>query len=442
MGGRIVLFGVDGLDWARLRRNIAAGRAPHFAALLEHAAWAEVPVRPCIPGLGGAEGGMNSPTLWTTIATGQYYFQHGVYDFCNLLDSRDEPPLFESRHVRSPRIWDVLTAYQRRSLVAGYYVTHPAYEIDGVMVSDLFGDVADPAVVWPAARRDEFARLCGAASYAEYVDAVSRLSRTDVSAGGVTPVTSACGGELAREALSRFARWSDERFAALQSEAAAERERRLIEYRLVYPYERDRRIHRAFQRLLETEAFDFATVYYRLLDFVGHGFWTEGLSLPPAFVSDFRTVIDEAYAWIDECLGEVRATLVKADLLVVMSDHGFDANLGASDWDSNAAIYEISYGRHAEPAVMIVAGGPRRGRIEDVSLLDIAPGVYDYFGIELAESLDGGPIPGLLHEGAPRHVPRIARYPYQPPGRSAQVSEREENEVKARLAALGYLESE
>ena len=103
MSKRVVLLGVDGLDWQQLRAGLAGDRLPQFARLLEDGAHAELGVRPCVPGLSGSEAEMNSPTLWTTIATGQYYFQHGVYDFCNLLDSIENPPLFESRHVRAPQ---------------------------------------------------------------------------------------------------------------------------------------------------------------------------------------------------------------------------------------------------------------------------------------------------------------------------------------------------
>lgn len=436
-----MLFGVDGLDWTVLRRTVASGAAPHFSALLEGAAWAEVPVKPCIPGLGGAEGGMNSPTLWTTIASGQYYFQHGVYDFCNLLDAREDPPLFESRHVRGPRIWDVLTTRGRRSLVAGYYVTHPAYEIDGVMISDLFGDVADPAVAWPPALADELARDSGAADYAGYVAAFGAMSRETGEGGALRDAPGQPGAAaVAREALERFARLSAPQCDALLRDPGAERDRKLIEYRLVYPFERDRRLHRSFLRLLEVEPFEFATIYYRLLDFAGHGFWTEGLPLPPAFVQTYGAVIDEAYAWIDARLGEVRAALDADDRLIVLSDHGFEANPDATGWDADAAISAVSYGRHAEPAVMIVHGGARCGRIDDVSLLDVAPSIYDYFGVEQAEALDGGPIPGLLHAGAPRPAPRVSHYAYRTPQAAARMSEQEEREVKARLAALGYLE--
>ena len=161
-----------------LRRRFSRA-LPVFAELLETGAYAEVAVTPCVPVLANLRNGLNSPALWTTVATGQYYFQHGVFEFLNLFESPTQPPLVASRHVRTPRMWDVLSQYQHTSLVFGYYVTHPATALQGLMVSDLFGDVDDPSAVWPAERLDELARALGAPDYAAYRRGQGRLG-TDV----------------------------------------------------------------------------------------------------------------------------------------------------------------------------------------------------------------------------------------------------------------------
>jgi len=431
----VILFGVDGLDWSRLRAGVEAGILPNFARLLETGAWAEVPVRASVPGLGGAESGMNSPTLWTTIATGQYYFQHGVYDFCNLLDSTDDPPLAESRHVRSPRIWDVLSERGRASLVVGYYVTHPAYEINGLMVSDLFADTWDPAVVWPTSRRDELARVLGAENYADLLKSCGR----DGKDAAQDAADDARYVESARAALARFTELSNERIDDMLGGRLEPRMSELIRYRLIQPFLRDQAMQRIFLDELRDSAYEFATVYLRLIDFVGHGFWTEGLNLPQAFVADYGPVVERAYQWIDERLGQVRERIDDSDRLLVVSDHGFAAGREVHGFDDASVVWDVSYGSHAEPAVLIASGGAARGRVEDVSLLDLAPSILDYFGIEQADALDGGPVPGLLHRDAPRRLPRRDTYEFNHTEQTARLSDADQHEIKARLKALGYL---
>lgn len=441
MSDRVVLLAVDGLDWSRLREGVAAGRLPEFGRFLGKGGHAEVAVAPSIPGLAGAEEGMNSPTLWTTVATGQYYFQHGVYDFCNAMESIESPPLFESRHVRSPRIWDVLTHAEIPSLVLGYYVTHPAYPIKGVMVSDLFGEVVGESAVWPPERRDELARVLGANDYSAYL-ASNRIMGTEACVGeaGASPTDRKAAHGQAAEVLRQFAQLEAGEIEALLDTNEQPLRRQMLEHRLVYPVIRDRRFHRLLLELMEKETWRFATVYYRLIDFVSHGFWPEGSDLPDDFRRRYGEVVDRAYAQADEWIGQVRAKLDPNDRLMILSDHGFTAATATKGLDQCQDAWEINYGQHAEPAVLLVAGGPKSGRFDEVTLLDVAPTVLDFLGLAQAETFDGGAVPGLLCKEAPRDLAPVDSYPYSPPKVESGITDREQDMVMKRLAALGYVE--
>jgi len=443
MSERVVLLGIDGLDFQRLHDGVKAGRLPHLGGILEKGAHAQVAVKSCTPGLAGPEAGMNSPTLWTTIATGQYYFQHGVYDFSNAMESVSNPPLFESRHVHSPRLWDVLGAHDLPSVVVGYYVTHPAYPVEGIMVSDLFGEVGSPSVVCPAARCDGLAQLLEADDYTHYLKAMGPLgAEAAVRERQESRQTRETLRTVISDILQQFTQLTKDDIETLLSDPTHDRVRRIIEYRLIYPCVRDDRLHRVFLHLIEQESWRFATCYYRLLDFVSHGFWTTGHDLPADFVTRYGQVVDQAYAWIDTCVGQVAKALDRNDRLLILSDHGFTTNPSAHDLTTCDHVHELSLGQHAEPAVLMARGGPRRGPIDDVTLLDIAPTIWDYFGIPQADSLDGGVIPGLLASDSPKKLPPVASYSYSPPTLAAVLTEEEQAAVIKRLAALGYLEEQ
>ncbi len=435
---RVFLLAVDGLEWRIVRRGAAAGWLPNLKSLVEAGAWAEVPIRECVPGLGGwAELDLNSPTLWTTIATGQYYFRHGVFDFRNRLESFAQPPLFGARHVRSARIWDVLTHYDIPSLVVGYYVTHPAYPIRGVMVSDLFGEAADGAA-FPRSRLDEFAVAAGAESYAALVKQLGRLASEGTSTATAEPLEPA-SRELARSALAEFTSLSSRAIAALLDEPSEAERRRLVEFYLLHPLLRDERMHAVMRDLLARENWRFATAYYRLPDYVAHTFWYEDQSAPELW-RGFEPVLERAYRRFDRQLGEIRAALPGDSALIVVSDHGFGAGPGPGD-ESNGPWRWSRMGKHAEPGVLIVTGGGRTGRIsEPVSLLDLAPSILNHLGVPLAETLDGGVVPGLLSADAAQSQPRVADYPFAPPVSGDDLAPEERARIETRLAALGYIE--
>jgi predicted AlkP superfamily phosphohydrolase/phosphomutase len=436
MPERVVLLAIDGLDWDRLRQGMRAGWLPQFQALFEQSAWAEVPVFEAIPCLTWPVVPDNSPTLWTTIASGVYYFQHGVDDFCNLR-AGPEPKLFESSQVAAPRIWDVLTAYDLPSIVVGYYITHPAYPIKGVMVSDMFGEVASRDVVCPPERHDELARLLGADSYAAYVADQRHIGCAQaVVEDEHTRAADTTAQAVGRAVLREFSQLDD---AAIETllRSSGDPQRRVTEYRLIYPYVRDSRCHRLLLDLLGREPWSFATAYYRFIDFVSHGFWPNTDWRHPA--QQLGNVLERAYACMDRWVGEARALLSPEDRLIVMSDHGFKAE-NAPDPGESRSLAEANLGTHREPAVFMATGGSARGQIKGVGLLDVAPTILDYLGIPQAETLDGGPVPGLLAPDAPQSRPRIAAFPYRPPVRAAALTGAEEQAVLARLTALGYIE--
>src|SRR3954467_15707116 len=79
-----------------------------------------------------------SPMLWTSIATGKRAYKHGVHGFSEPLSdgSGVRPITLLSRRTKA--IWNILNQTGHRSLVVGWWPSHPAEPINGVVVSNHF----------------------------------------------------------------------------------------------------------------------------------------------------------------------------------------------------------------------------------------------------------------------------------------------------------------
>ena len=79
-----------------------------------------------------------SPMLWTSIATGKTADQHGIVHFTQPREDgiTARPVLGLGRKVKA--LWNILSQEGMRSNVVGWYASHPAEPIAGVMVSNQF----------------------------------------------------------------------------------------------------------------------------------------------------------------------------------------------------------------------------------------------------------------------------------------------------------------
>jgi len=74
--------------------------------------------------------------LWTSIATGKRPFQHGILGFSEPTpDGRGVQPVTNLSR-KSKALWNILNQNDLRSVVIGWWPSHPAEPINGVMVSD------------------------------------------------------------------------------------------------------------------------------------------------------------------------------------------------------------------------------------------------------------------------------------------------------------------
>ena len=76
--------------------------------------------------------------LWTSIATGKRADKHGIHGFLepNPDGTGVRPVSSTSRHGKA--LWNIAHQNGLRSLVVGWYASHPAEPVDGVVVGDRF----------------------------------------------------------------------------------------------------------------------------------------------------------------------------------------------------------------------------------------------------------------------------------------------------------------
>lgn len=96
---RVVVVGLDGLDPARVRRLMEAGKLPHLKRLAEQGTFTELGTT--LPPI--------SPVAWSTFMTGVNPGKHNIFDFLNR-DLRTYFPELSSARVTSGSRWDWLAA--------------------------------------------------------------------------------------------------------------------------------------------------------------------------------------------------------------------------------------------------------------------------------------------------------------------------------------------
>ena len=89
---RVVILGLDGLDYGLTERMLAEGKLPHLAALRKQGCFK--PLGTTLPSI--------SPVAWSTFQTGTNPGKHNIYDFL-IPDLHTYQPKMSSVEIRPPR---------------------------------------------------------------------------------------------------------------------------------------------------------------------------------------------------------------------------------------------------------------------------------------------------------------------------------------------------
>jgi hypothetical protein len=403
---KVLLIGWDAADWKVIHPLIAAGKMPNVARFIQHGATGRITT--LHPPL--------SPMLWTSVATGKRPFRHGIHGFFEpTRDARGVQPITNlSRKTKA--IWNILNQNHLRSVVLGWWPSHPAEPIDGVMVSDHFHRVESPLDGgWPV--------LPNSVHPPELAWTLAGLRmHPDL----LTPAMVEPFIPLAREIdQDTDLRLSD--FLRMLAECMS--------------------VQSAALWLLEREPWDFFAVYFDSIDHFSHAFMRyhppRQAWIPERDFELYSNVVSTAYQFHDRALGELLNKAGEDATVILMSDHGFHP-----DHLRPSVIPAIPAGpavEHRDLGILAMNGAGIRCNqgVQGASVLDIAPTILTLFGLPVGQDMDGKVLTqALAADFEPAFIPSWDEVD-GPDGRHpshAQFDPIGAHEAMEQMIALGYVD--
>lgn len=386
----LVLIGIDGANWKSVSPALNKNSLPTMQRLIKHGA------RGTVEGLWPPY--LSGP-VWASILTGFPREKTGIYEDLKVL-----PPLLRSpvqlplipdiklvplllvEHylvllglieikplsrpvLQQPPIWEILLdAFPRKKIaVVRFWFTHPADSKPGmIIVSDWAG-------------KDAWSSL----------DVNTTTDRPTVSPGHLSD-------ELLKFYDSSAKNYNLRDFVDEQNYRQP-KDTVVDPINVLYSsLEIDRNTLAATEYLVRQNSdLDVLMVYLGGFDMISHAFWQYRFpedfpSNPPAQIDIDRlgTVMDRYLQFLDRRLGELVATFPRRPNVLIVSDHGHEANLTPLIWRT----------KHAPDGIFIASGPDIQPAKEElrVSYFDIVPTILDLFGLEKPKNFRGTSVIKLI----------------------------------------------
>lgn len=358
---KTLLLGWDGADWKIINPLVDQGKMPNFKRLIENGTVANL--RTLDP--------MYSPMLWTSIGTGKRPYKHGVLGFMEPTPDGESvrPVLSVSRKCKA--IWNIFTQLEKKTHVVGWWPSHPADHINGVMVSNFYqNSVGGINEDWPMA------------------------------SGTVHP-------EEESEHFAQFRVHPDEitgnhivNFVPDFEKVNQQKDKRLVSIANITAHASS--LNAAFTNILRTKEWDFAALYLDAIDHYCHGYMKFHPPKRPHIRHDdftlYKGVVEAGYRFHDMILGRIMNLIDDDTTLILISDHGFQPDHlrpRTIPFEPAGPAYEHN------PYGVFAAMGPgiKKDHITyGASVLDVTPTILAINNVPLGEDMDGKPIMGIFEE--------------------------------------------
>ncbi|SCY05134.1 alkaline phosphatase family protein [Desulfoluna spongiiphila] len=352
---RVLVIGWDAADWKVITPLMDSGKMPNLETLVNSGVRGNL--ASLYPGL--------SPMLWTSIATGKRPFKHGILGFTEPDPHTDGIRPISNLSRKTKAIWNILGQHGMKSNVIGWWPSHPAEPINGVMVSNHYPRAVAPfGQPWPMAPGTVHpGRL--SPSFRDL-----RLHPQELDASVIR------------------------NFVPSLAEVDQEKDRRIESLAKIIGDCTN--ICNAAVASMRYEPWDLTAVYFDAIDHFCHGFMRYH---PPrlewvdeADFNRYHRVVESGYVYHDRMLGRLLAEAGEETTVILISDHGFHSDhlrlRGIPDEPAGPAAEHRHYG-------VVAMKGPGIKQDELVfgaTLLDICPTILTLFGLPVGEDMDGKPL--------------------------------------------------
>lgn len=389
--------------------EMAAGNLPNLARLAEAGTHGKLAsIRPLL-----------SPIVWTSVATGKTPQKHGIHGWVHP-NAEGNAELYYSRDRVTHALWNILSDAGFSLGVVNWLVTYPPEIINGIMVTD----------------HTYAGELKGKAWVGQMFGGGRKLEEVEGPASGTAAVYPA---SWAANAIDR----------RHDSQTLTSYENPFVET-AVFPalvdvpmlssfFLRDSQLTSVALQIDDAISPDVLMVLLQGIDRVSHSLWAcyeDPSTYPPTFqpspeeLATCREAMIRYYRYSDALLGELLERFDENDLIIVLSDHGFESIFTATQTGGHDSE-EASYG-------IIFAKGPGIPAAQEttLSVYDIAPTILAWLKQPLADDFDGKVAPFLdveLRESIPTYDTKLI----------PRVGEDEsglETSVMDQLRKLGYVE--
>jgi predicted AlkP superfamily phosphohydrolase/phosphomutase/tetratricopeptide (TPR) repeat protein len=349
---KLLLVGWDAADWQLMHPLIDSGRMPHLKRLVERGTIGNLQtLQPVL-----------SPILWTSIATGKRGYLHGVHGFVEPTPDGTalRPTASSTRQCKA--LWNILAQSDKRCQALGWYASHPAENINGVCVSQLFHVAPasatpdnwppQPNAVFPPELAQDLAEL--------------RFHPAEVTA-------------------SMLLQFVPQAAQLDQRDPEVQRLLRALAWRLAECIS----LHSLTTALMEEQPWDFCTAYYDTIDRIGHDFMVfhppRMDNVRPDLYEPFKGVVNAMYEFHDQMLGRLVELAGPEAHIMIVSDHGFQN--GASR--PVGAVDPSQWHRNFGTFLLAGPGIKQDATVHGATLLDITPTVLTLFGLPVGRDMEG-----------------------------------------------------
>ncbi|MEN0005474.1 MAG: alkaline phosphatase family protein [Bacteroidota bacterium] len=348
---KLLIVGWDAADWKIISPLMERGLMPSLQSIVEQGVMGNL--RTLDPPF--------SPMLWTSIATGKNADQHGILNFVEPNPESGDIRPVQSTSRKCRAFWNILSHLGYKVNVVGWWPSHPAEPINGVMVSNRFhkfknnpnlGAIA-PEAVYPSAYLEKIASL--------------KIDPSEITAAHVAPfVPNFHLVDQEKDQSLNYIRWQLAESATTQA---------------VTTY------------LMEHTEWDVTAVYFEAIDRLCHRFMKfhppRQAHIPEEFYNLYKKVVQGAYRFSDMMLGSLLDMVDEHTTVMVLSDHGFH-----SDHLRLAKIPKEPAGiahEHRPMGVFCMRGKDVRKDelIFGAGLLDITPTILASLGEAIGKDMEG-----------------------------------------------------